>query len=161
MDDAEIVTVSLLSSIWDSATLKQKVQFIKVRHAAWIYALCSHVRLCLSVPPYLFNFFFYFFFAEPHSFPCLKEKKEGGGGTWKKLPGQRTILNRKDCKMNTYSLALGQEINRNHLWKATEPTGVMWPQSACLQIYYPSLWLAIKSLHAKWQRDAPFTQHKN
>ena len=34
MDDAEIVTVSLFSSIWDSPTLKQKEQFIKVRHAA-------------------------------------------------------------------------------------------------------------------------------
>ena len=128
-------------------------------HGFMLYAvMLDSASACLHI---CLIFFFNFFFAEPHSFPCLKEKKEGDGGTWKKLPGQRTILNRKDCKMNTYSLALGQEIDRNHLWKATEPTGVMWPQSACLQIYYPSLWLAIKSLHAKWQRDAPFTQHKN
>ena len=55
----------------------------------------------------------HFFFSEPHSFPCLKGKgkKKKKKRTWKKLPGQRTILKRKDHKMNTYSLALGQEID--------------------------------------------------
>ena len=51
----------------------------------------------------------FFFFSESHSFPCLKGKQKKR--TWKKLSGQRIILKRKDRKMNTYSLALGQEID--------------------------------------------------
>lgn len=46
------------------------------------------------------------FFAEPHNFLFGGKKKRA----WRNLAEQGIILQRKDFKVNSYSLALGQEI---------------------------------------------------
>lgn len=113
-----------------------KVQFIKLRSDAQIYALCTPVKVCLGCA---------FTFLLSPTISLVQRETEKGMGE----PCRARNDSLKDFKVLSYSLAPGQEI----ACKDSSLKGVMWSQSACLHIYCSSLWLSIKSIHAKWQRD--------